>query len=426
MAFIATLLVGILAPPPAIAQQTSYVTWTEREYVYTPGYIDEFVAEYDADGEHWPVLQDANFNAVALAHRDGRVARQRVLSPHGRVLQEDSGFVSGSPKTRIGHQGLFAERLDADTQQDPQAAGAFIAWHNRNRTLLSEYGRFGQRDPYGSGMPLRTSLASSGHAVFVEHIGTASASQFMNGVNIYAYVMSTPTQESDPTGLFGFFGGMMTGLQVADSSFDAMDMAYMGVSTGFGVWSMIQDYSSMQQLDAMWAEDWDSSDSYYEYYGTADAWGPTSFGGGGSASGTVQAGLKRGPALPGKRLPINPRHINGTAGMGATLPLNRAAVKAGGGIPDFAKKDGASLVSYVKAMYNHPHKPATPQVAQEIWDMAKRDGVSIQYHLGHTGSSKRHGGDGSARYSFPHFNIGGRDPNHGRYHVALPMGWRPR
>lgn len=38
-------------------QQTQYVQWTEREYVYTPGYIDEFVAEYDA------------------------VVRQRVLSP---------------------------------------------------------------------------------------------------------------------------------------------------------------------------------------------------------------------------------------------------------------------------------------------------------------------------------------------------------
>lgn len=107
VAFIATLLVGILAPPPAIAQQTSYVTWTEREYVYTPGYIDEFVAEYDAAGNHWPVLQDANFNAVALAHEDGRVARQRVLSPYGRVIHEDSGLVSGSPKPGSGIRGCL-------------------------------------------------------------------------------------------------------------------------------------------------------------------------------------------------------------------------------------------------------------------------------------------------------------------------------
>ncbi|MCW5757009.1 MAG: hypothetical protein KIT54_07235 [Phycisphaeraceae bacterium] len=48
------------------------------------------------------MLQDANFNAVALAHEDGRVARQRVLGPYGRILQEDA-LVSGSPATRVGH-----------------------------------------------------------------------------------------------------------------------------------------------------------------------------------------------------------------------------------------------------------------------------------------------------------------------------------
>lgn len=208
VAFIATLLVGILAPPPAIAQQTQYVTWTEREYVYTPGYIDEFVAEYDAAGHHWPVLQDANFNAVALAHEDGRVARQRVLSPYGRVIQEDSSYVTGSPATRIGHQGLFAERLDADTQQDPQAAGSFIAWHNRNRTLLSEYGRFAQRDPNGSAMgPVTLRARIEVRALGVRDANAAT--QFVDGLNIYQYLRSQPGTHTDPAGLF--LGASMLG-----------------------------------------------------------------------------------------------------------------------------------------------------------------------------------------------------------------------
>jgi len=63
-------------------QQTQYEINTEREYVYTPGYIDEFVAEYDADGDHWPVLQDANSNAIAMTDDAGVVVRQRVYSPY--------------------------------------------------------------------------------------------------------------------------------------------------------------------------------------------------------------------------------------------------------------------------------------------------------------------------------------------------------
>jgi|GEM_PF-1543123 len=247
-------------------QQTQYVTWTEREYVYTPGYIDEFVAEYDADGDHWPVLQDANFNAVALVDgSNGDVARQRVLSPYGRVLQDDSSFVAGSPATRIGHQGLFAERLDANTQQDPQAAGSFIAWHNRNRTVLSEYGRFAQRDPVGSGQ----AVSYAGNEIIIPTLSLAPEPILMvSGItNLYQYESSAPTELVDPSGLFGLLGGLGTGLDLADMSLDAMQQAYMGVSTGFGLGAMLQGYAFDQILDADWAGDWSLPDTMYAQSG---------------------------------------------------------------------------------------------------------------------------------------------------------------
>lgn len=200
-------------------QQTQYVTWTEREYVYTPGYIDEFVAEYDAAGNHWPVLQDANFNAVALAHRDGRVARQRVLSPYGRVIQEDStGFVTGSPATRIGHQGLFAERLDADTRQNPQAANGAVVWHNRQRTLHAEYGRFLQRDPQATGVTVPQTLWWHSGERPIESASSGRVQPSTIGMllsNQYQYVMSQPGRLVDPIGGYpiapGFYGPGVNG-----------------------------------------------------------------------------------------------------------------------------------------------------------------------------------------------------------------------
>ena len=88
----------------------------------------------------------------------------------------------------------------------------------------------------------------------------------------------------------------------------------------------------------------------------------------------------------------------------------------GGGVPDFAKKNGGTLVNYVKAYFNHPQKPAPAGLAQELWDTAKREGVYVRFDMGHSGMN-------SSRYAFPHINIGGK---HGKYHVAVPMGWRPR
>ena len=55
-----------------------------------------------------------------------------TLSAHRKreVIHEDSGFIPGSLGTRIGHQGLFAERLDADCAIPLNEVG----WDNSDRS----------------------------------------------------------------------------------------------------------------------------------------------------------------------------------------------------------------------------------------------------------------------------------------------------
>ena len=164
-------------------------------------YVDEFIAEYDDSGVHWPILQDANHNAIALLGDTGSVARQRILSPYGRVIGEDV-FDTMSPLTRIGHQGLFAERLDADTRQDPMASGSTLAWHNRNRTLLSDIGRFAQRDPNASGSDvLGIPTFFYGNRPYLRDLIPRPLHHFGDGLNTYAYLRSGPVLWIDPYGL---------------------------------------------------------------------------------------------------------------------------------------------------------------------------------------------------------------------------------
>lgn len=86
-------------------QAATHTLWTEREYVYTPGYIDEFIGEIDADRDLWPILQDANQNAVAMLDSAGGIVRQRILSPYGRVISSEKPTGVTPPKSRIGTRG---------------------------------------------------------------------------------------------------------------------------------------------------------------------------------------------------------------------------------------------------------------------------------------------------------------------------------
>ncbi|MBN1490489.1 MAG: RHS repeat protein, partial [Phycisphaerae bacterium] len=103
-------------------------TTTDRQYVYGPDYVDEFVAQIDDAGAVFYMLQDANYNVVALVNAAGAVVEQYAYRPYGGLVAVDT-LQSGGPVNTAGHQGLFYERLGGQGL----AVGATGFYYNRNR-----------------------------------------------------------------------------------------------------------------------------------------------------------------------------------------------------------------------------------------------------------------------------------------------------
>ena len=67
--------------------------WEQREYVYGPEYVDEFILQVDDAGRALWMLQDANYNVVALVRgwtgggfSAGQTVEQYVYAPYGEIL----------------------------------------------------------------------------------------------------------------------------------------------------------------------------------------------------------------------------------------------------------------------------------------------------------------------------------------------------
>jgi YD repeat-containing protein len=272
----------------------------DREYVYVPsaagGYVDEFIGQFDRYGDPWWILQDANYNVLAMTDADGDVARQVMYDPYGEPLfAEDFG---AHPGLKIGHQGLFFDRLEPPaavsgsisiggaTQLEP---GVFGLYQARNRVLLSRYGRWAQKDPNASGQ----SLVGIGHggSAPVPNIALGALTGVMvDGSNLFAAVGNSPFNSMDPHGLFGFASALMTGVDMFDMMTDAMDQARTGLREGFQFATGVLDYNDAL-FDAIdWALDPDAA--WDEY-----AAGPSGLSGAGTAS--AGSGLtlatRRGP-----------------------------------------------------------------------------------------------------------------------------------
>ena len=134
-------------------------TDTDRQYVYSPDYVDEFVAQIDSAGAVFYMLQDGNYNVVALVNASGAVVEQYAYRPYGGLVAVDS--LGSAPVNTAGHQGLFYERLDGQGL----AAGATGFYYNRNRFYSPALGRFLQRDPNETALPLLTAMVSNGGTV---------------------------------------------------------------------------------------------------------------------------------------------------------------------------------------------------------------------------------------------------------------------
>jgi RHS repeat-associated protein len=186
-------------PPPTVNEQ-----WTDREYVYGPGYVDEFILQIDRLGRAMYMLQDANYNVVALLDASGALLEQYAYDPYGTVVAADNldeGGATAHAINRVGFQGLFFERYDGDYTQPciaPNVAGMYYA---RARFYSPALGRFLQRDPNETGIPIIAALAMNGEAAETLFGGFDAQGLFGDGMNLYLFAGGNPVNSRDPSGL---------------------------------------------------------------------------------------------------------------------------------------------------------------------------------------------------------------------------------
>jgi hypothetical protein len=233
------------------------VTYLAREYVWGPGDwgVDELLAQYDADRRaSWP-LQDAGGDVIALCDRGGangtaRVITQIVYDAHGAVIDRDDPYgtaASAGKELRVGHKGLFFDRLDAGISDPVTGAetprlwpGARLSGYARNRTLHCDFGRWNQPDPNMTGLPVQANLAYHGRGLSASVQGFELRAHFGNGANVYAYLGGSPLTKADALGLeytyvnIQFTSSQQAGMQSAQwgqyGSIASAGSQYAGVS----------------------------------------------------------------------------------------------------------------------------------------------------------------------------------------------------
>jgi hypothetical protein len=256
------------------------VTYLAREYVWGNGDwgVDELLAQYDADRRaSWP-LQDAGGDVIALCDRGGangtaRVITQIVYDAHGSVIDRDDPYgmaASAGKELRVGHKGLFFDRLDAGIsdpvtgQETPRLwPGVRLSGYARNRTLHCDFGRWNQPDPNATGLPVQAGSVFHGQGLKDAVQRFDLESHFGDGVNLYSYALGRPTTVGDPLGLFGLLGGLSTGMSMADMASDMMDGAFTGVLGGLGLILMVDEYDAYVDTAMDWAFDWSQPDDAY-------------------------------------------------------------------------------------------------------------------------------------------------------------------
>lgn len=161
-----------------------------RLFVHGLAYIDEHVAQYEEDSDDpLYVIQDANYNVVAMTDSNGVVDYQYAYYPYGefQAVENGAGVSSGNRAALAYHQGLW---LDRETGN----------YYNRNRYYIVRLGRFGQRDPSGTTLLLVTTAAVNGQPMSPSSC-SSSEGLYQDGLNVYEYLTSAPTVRLDPMGL---------------------------------------------------------------------------------------------------------------------------------------------------------------------------------------------------------------------------------
>ena len=128
------------------------------------------------------------------------MVEQYSYSPYG--VCEANETPASHPVNRVGHQGLFFDRLDASPiAGDQLTTGAAGFYQNRNRVYRPDLARFLQRDPNASAIPLLISAAMNGGSVdpLLEPFGIDGF--YVDGMNLYVPYGNNPLTNRDPMGL---------------------------------------------------------------------------------------------------------------------------------------------------------------------------------------------------------------------------------
>ncbi len=136
-----------------------------EDYVWSQRYIDAPVLRKRGAAIRY-FLTDANMNVTALVSDNGTIAETCMYDPYGKVT-----FLNGSWASPTSTSAKANEILYAGYRFDPETG----LYHVRNRMYHPTLGRWLQRDPIG----------------------------YVDGMNLYEYVRSSPVDHADPQGRGG-------------------------------------------------------------------------------------------------------------------------------------------------------------------------------------------------------------------------------
>lgn len=231
---------------------------TEAEYIWSAAGgqpFDTCHVQIDWwDREAWFIQDHVTGTVRAYTDANGELVRQYRFDAFGNLSSMDtfplanSSGLFNSFRNRLGHQGLFAERVDNDTTSTTLSMNpnAEIWYQSRSRWYVPELGRFMTSDPNSTGIPTMSSLAMLGKMPVGPPGGSFEwNNHYGDGWDTYTAYGANPMMNQDPSGLFFGLAGLLGGSgasqvgnfynnTVAESGQNAMG-ALNDIASGMGV-----------------------------------------------------------------------------------------------------------------------------------------------------------------------------------------------
>lgn len=202
-----------------------------------------------------------------------------MWDPYGNIVHADR--VEWLHDNRVGHKGLFFERLSGNVTSraivTPPTSGPRLGraepgfWHNRNRTYMPEYARFGQTDPNHMGAGIDPYMSFFGFAQS-PHPSVATVEQLAAGnPNVHPYLENAPFTHVDPNGLFSLIGTMSTMRNMWNNAASSMNTAHEGNMLSQSYQALFNAYAINQLLDFEAIGDWDVRDEDLSFHASRTA-----------------------------------------------------------------------------------------------------------------------------------------------------------